>query len=236
MVLVCHEANDIFLELAKMARYAQAPEPVTTSVFVGEAVVDSPGVGWPSARLREAASMRARNAAERLDQPAALRQRMLHGVRTGLFHRIEHGDVLTTGCFPACPAAVFMLSWFGTRIYAFGFHVLRSTLFESYKHAASLGAHIEPHCSILNGFLLFLFALHVYWSYLIVRIAVRQLIHGDAEDIRETDHPETKGPQAAAPQAGAPKGGVHEQVRRPVGPRALNPASVGSVGEMPSQM
>lgn len=36
MVLVCHEANDIFLEWAKMARYAQASDSVTTGVFVGE--------------------------------------------------------------------------------------------------------------------------------------------------------------------------------------------------------
>ena len=35
MVLVCHEANDIFLEAAKMARYAKK-ETLTTVMFVGE--------------------------------------------------------------------------------------------------------------------------------------------------------------------------------------------------------
>jgi ceramide synthetase len=117
-----------------------------------------------------------------------------------------------------------MLSWFATRIYAFAFHVLRSTLFESYERAAEANVDIEPHCTILNAFLLFLYCLHVYWSYLIVRIAVRQLTHGDAEDIRETEHPQRAG-------AGA-KGGARGAVR----PRALNPAGVKSVGDMPSQM
>ena len=143
MVLVCHEANDIFLELAKMARYAQASEPVTT------------------------------------------------------------------GCFVA-----FMVSWFATRIYAYGFIVIKSTLFESHARAAEVGANIEPHTSILNGFLIFLYILHVYWSYLIVRIAVRQLTHGELDDIREEE----------------------EEEETPVKPSALNPAKVGSVGQMPSNM
>ena len=123
-----------------------------------------------------------------------------------------------------------MLSWFATRIYAFAFHVLRSTLYESYARAAAVGAQIEPHCGILNAFLLFLYALHVYWSYLIVRIAVRQLVHGDAEDIREKDHP----PAAGAAPAGAGQRGARQ--RRPVRPEGLNPGRVSSVGEMPSQM
>jgi hypothetical protein len=34
LVLACHELNDIFLEGAKMARYARAPEWVSTLLFV----------------------------------------------------------------------------------------------------------------------------------------------------------------------------------------------------------
>jgi len=110
-----------------------------------------------------------------------------------------------------------MLSWFATRIYAFPFIVIRSTLFESRSRAAEVGVDLKPHYAILNGFLIFLFVLHVYWSYLIVRIAVRQLTHGDAEDIREGEHPPP--PPARRP---------------PVGPRMLNPAGTYSVGNMPT--
>jgi hypothetical protein len=114
MVLVCHEANDIFLEAAKLARYARAPEWATTGAFVA-----------------------------------------------------------------------FMLSWFATRIYAFGFVVLHSTLFEGAEHAGRTGIEIRPHWTILNVFLGFLLVLHVYWSYLILRIAARQLAGSGLDDIRE---------------------------------------------------
>ncbi len=168
MVLVCHEANDIFLELAKMARYAEASETVTT------------------------------------------------------------------GCFIA-----FMLSWFATRLYAFGFIVIKSTLFESYKRAEQVKVNIEPHTTILNGFLIFLYILHIYWSYLIVRIAVRQLVGGELNDIREEhddeDEVEEKEDQVKEIAAGG-SGRTRAGSRRAVKPAALNPGHVGSVGNMPSNM
>ena len=143
MVLICHEANDIFLEAAKMARYAQSSEAVTTSFFV-----------------------------------------------------------------------LFMVSWFATRIYAYGFIVIRSTLTESYARAAEVNKVIEPHTSILNGFLIFLYILHIYWSYLIVRIAVRQLTQGQLDDIREEEEEE------------------EEHAGERIKPTALNPNRVSSVGQM----
>lgn len=39
---------------------------------------------------------------------------------------------------------------------------------------------IRPHHAILNSFLCFLYVLHVYWSYLILRIAAKQLTTGGA--------------------------------------------------------
>lgn len=124
MVLVCHESNDIFLEAAKMARYAKH-ESLTTGIFV-----------------------------------------------------------------------VFMLSWFTTRVFMFPAFVIRSTLFEAMARANELGVHIQPHHAILNGFLIFLYCLHVYWSYLILRIAIKQLTTGGADDIREVpakDHVDSVG-------------------------------------------
>lgn len=118
LVLACHEFNDIFLEGAKMARYAKAPEWVSTLLFV-----------------------------------------------------------------------LFALSWFVTRIYAFGFIVIKSTLTDPYKRAEEVGGvEIRPHTTILNGLLIFLYILHVYWSYLILRIIVRALRpDGKLDDIREED-------------------------------------------------
>ena len=123
LVLACHELNDIFLEMAKMARYAALPEWTSTVLFIG-----------------------------------------------------------------------FAVSWFVTRIYAFGFIVIRSTLFDTRARAIEVGqtlgldgaVDIEPHASILNGLLIFLYALHVYWSYLIVQIIIKALTPGGKlDDIRE---------------------------------------------------
>ncbi|GAB4823817.1 hypothetical protein N2152v2_010863 [Parachlorella kessleri] len=115
MVLVCHEANDIFMEAAKMLKYADCKQAT---------------------------------------------ERML---------------------------IVFVVSWFATRVFIYPLYIIRSTLFESKVRAATLGVSMEPHYTILNGFLIFLYLLHIYWSYLIVRIAVRQYTHGDAGDIREEE-------------------------------------------------
>lgn len=123
LVLACHEMNDIFLEAAKMARYAKAPEWMSVSWFI-----------------------------------------------------------------------MFALSWFATRIYAFGFIVIRSTLTDTYERAKQVGGvDIEPHVSILNGLLIFLYLLHIYWSYLIMRIIVKSLTPGGKlDDIREEDDEGTK--------------------------------------------
>eukprot|EP00889_Picochlorum_renovo_P008983 jgi/Picre1/36013/NNA_003470.t1 len=74
LVLACHEMNDIFLEAAKMARYAKAPEWMSVSWFI-----------------------------------------------------------------------MFALSWFATRIYAFGFIVIRSTLTDTYERAKQVGESISSH-------------------------------------------------------------------------------------------
>jgi ceramide synthetase len=89
---------------------------------------------------------------------------------------------------------VFALSWFATRLYAFGFIVIRSTLTDTYQRAEEVGGvNIEPHVSILNGLLIFLYVLHVYWSYLIVKIIVRSLTPGgQLDDIREEDDQDKK--------------------------------------------
>lgn len=44
-----------------------------------------------------------------------------------------------------------------------------------------------PHYLIFNSLLLVLLVLHVYWSYLILMVIVKQLTSGDAGDIREKE-------------------------------------------------
>ena len=95
--------------------------------------------------------------------------------------------------------AVFALSWFVTRIYAFGFIVIKSTLTDPYVRAEEVGGvEIRPHTTILNGLLIFLYILHIYWSYLILRIIVRALSpDGKLDDIREEEDASHEIPKVA---------------------------------------
>ncbi|CAL8465112.1 g4647 [Coccomyxa elongata] len=117
MVFLCHDINDIFMEGAKMARYAE--------------------------------------------------------------HR----------WLPTALFVVFMLSWFTSRIYYFPAYVIRSVYYEPINLVAKIyNINPHPHWEIFLGLLCFLFSLHIYWSYLILKIAYRQLFgDGQAEDVREED-------------------------------------------------
>eukprot|EP00884_Botryococcus_braunii_P003814 jgi/Botrbrau1/13433/Bobra.0082s0037.1 len=116
MVFLCHDVNDIFLEGAKLARYADR-------------------------------------------------------------------SIMSNVLFIA-----FMLSWFASRIVYFPLWVIRSVIFEPITLVANVyGINPHPHWEIFMSLLLFLFALHLYWSYLIVLVVIKQFRDGQAEDIREDD-------------------------------------------------
>ncbi|KAL6771260.1 hypothetical protein ACKKBF_B34565 [Auxenochlorella protothecoides x Auxenochlorella symbiontica] len=151
MVLACHELNDVFLESAKMARYAR--HETSTTVFF----------------------------------------------------------------------ATFALSWFVSRIYVFPVYVIRSTLIDAKHYGRVFDVNIEPHYSILNGFLIFLLVLHMYWSYLIVRIIVGQLRHGEIQDVREEE-------EAAA--AGGPA--AHTRHAEEVAAKLVDQTLAGSRGNEPN--
>lgn len=83
---------------------------------------------------------------------------------------------------------VFMLSWFASRIYYFPVYIIRSCLTEPITLVAEVyNINPNPHYALFNGLLIFLFGLHCYWSYLILRIAYKQVRSGVTEDIREED-------------------------------------------------
>jgi len=117
MVFLCHDINDIFMELAKLSKYAR----------------------------RE-------------------------GLANVLF-------------------ASFVISWFATRMFYFPVWIIRSAWYEPIEIIADqYNINPHPHHEIFLTLLCFLFALHSYWSYLILRIVVKQVIRGELEDIREEKH------------------------------------------------
>ena len=177
MVLVCHESNDIFLEAAKvwggawgvvemlgrehcrwltgtaevpgslarlatpmrwlsttgtglpilqMARYAKH-ETATTAIFVGEWVNC-----WPSV-------------AKGRDPPQG---RVWHSAPVPFLLLAPHHCCVSCRAHPRL--AVFMLSWFTTRVFAFPAWVIRSTLFESLVRAApALHGNLHEPVSVI---------------------------------------------------------------------------------------
>ncbi|PNH12629.1 ASC1-like protein 1 [Tetrabaena socialis] len=116
VIILIHDVSDIFLEMAKLARYAKRDD-IATPTFV-----------------------------------------------------------------------VFFLSWIVCRVAIFPAFVIRSTLFEPVVLvAAYMGIEPRPHWEILNGLLLVLFVLHVYWTALIFQVIRRQFATGTVADVREKD-------------------------------------------------
>jgi hypothetical protein len=83
---------------------------------------------------------------------------------------------------------IFALTWFALRVFYFPLTLIRSTLYESIELAAKPhNIQPEPHYTIFNGLLIVLFILHVYWSWLILKVIITQLTEGETKDIREKD-------------------------------------------------
>jgi sphingoid base N-palmitoyltransferase len=86
--------------------------------------------------------------------------------------------------------AIFVLVWMAMRVIYFPHWVIRSVIFESWD--AILGPYSTtnfPHWEIFSGMLLTLQVLHIFWTYLILKAAVRALTaSGKVDDAdREND-------------------------------------------------
>jgi hypothetical protein len=79
---------------------------------------------------------------------------------------------------------ILILSWIYSRLYLFPFYVIRSTLFETYDLINGNLKLVLIHY-VFNGLLFSLLLMHIYWFYLICRIAVNAIKNGEAKDERE---------------------------------------------------
>mmetsp|Transcript_1230 Transcript_1230/g.8095 ORF Transcript_1230/g.8095 Transcript_1230/m.8095 type:complete len:174 (+) Transcript_1230:293-814(+) len=88
---------------------------------------------------------------------------------------------------------LFFLSWIALRLVIFPLRIIRSTIYECldvlWEDIRQTREVVEPHYTIFNVMLLTLLVLHIYWSYFIARILVRQIQNrGKVEgDVREDD-------------------------------------------------
>ncbi|KAJ9516876.1 hypothetical protein QJQ45_027273, partial [Haematococcus lacustris] len=80
---------------------------------------------------------------------------------------------------------VFASVWIYTRNYVFPAILIRSTLLETLWYADLHGIKVEPHYTIFNALLLLLELLHIYWTYLILKIVAKNLAGTELRDIRE---------------------------------------------------
>lgn len=80
--------------------------------------------------------------------------------------------------------AVFMASWFFTRLVYFPFRIVWST-----SHEVEHVLGFKPDMYMLfNGLLLMLVALHIYWFAIICNIALQKVLEGkDVADVREAE-------------------------------------------------
>jgi ceramide synthetase len=93
--------------------------------------------------------------------------------------------------------AMFMISFFITRLVIYPRHILYSVIKEGVDHFGCQHAG----CYVFIGLLTSLQALHIFWFYLIARMAYRLLVVGQVEkDVRSDDEGEELLSAAGPPQ------------------------------------
>ena len=215
MVFLCHDINDIFLEAAKMARYAQQ-KTAANVLFVAFML------SWFTSRIFYFPVYLIRSV---YYEPIEVRcmqkvQRRL----TWSFHNCMHAECLLSvaTCRPHTAglryALLRVLLSYACCASCVCVHTCMQT---DMRHAwVQLVAKVyninpHPHWEIFLALLCFLFALHLYWraslqslragasracaiiicsplvrgdrSYLIIKVVVKQIRNGEPDDVREDD-------------------------------------------------
>ena len=90
-------------------------------------------------------------------------------------------DLITNVSF-----VVFTATWIAMRNVYLPFWVIRSVLFDAWDAIVGEGHYVLfPHWELFTGLLVFLALLHVFWSYVIIKIAVEAVGKGTPDDTRE---------------------------------------------------
>jgi len=120
--------------------------------------------------------------------------------------------VKALGYPPDAPFVAFLVVWTATRLGYFPFYVLRSVLLEAW--GAVLGDHpgegelaaARVHYYAASGLLLTLLGMHLYWTYLIVRVVARSLARRGIDDVRDPDSSDDEGAGVGAGVRGGTRG------------------------------
>ena len=95
-------------------------------------------------------------------------------------YRYAGFDMITNICF-----SIFTLLWIAMRNVYFPF-LIHSVLFEAWDAIVGKGGStVFPHWELFSVLLIFLAVLHVFWSYVIIKIAVEAIGNGAPDDTRE---------------------------------------------------
>jgi hypothetical protein len=85
---------------------------------------------------------------------------------------------------------IFTITWIVMRVVYFPLWVIHSAVFDGYdtvmRSSGSTAASF-PHATLLGGMLIILWLLHVFWTYVILRIAVAAVTQGSPDDDREKE-------------------------------------------------
>lgn len=97
--------------------------------------------------------------------------------------RYAERETLALGLFVA-----FAISWVILRVLIFPIVIVARTLVDPVVMIAiPYNINPQPHYSVFSTMFLLLYFLHLYWTYLIFKVIVKQLRTGSTSDVREED-------------------------------------------------
>lgn len=112
---------------------------------------------------------------------------MLHDVNDIFLELAKLARYTGRDLLPNALFVVFLLSWIASRLMVFPFWVIRSVLVDAKAVALKYNVNLHPHYEIFSGFLLFLLGLHIYWTWLIIKVLSNVVTGNHADDVREDD-------------------------------------------------